>query len=163
MRTFLEKGYGWPLFVIILLVSSVVMMGLVVMAARSDGGAQVVDDYYEKAVQWDSLAQARSAAATLGWRSDLSLVRSSSGLTGTITLQDSTGVAVTGYEISVSLRRPQLAAEVASLPAHPGDDDGTYVFQTSESGQGLWDVQARLTSDSEGDVPLQFEWRREVR
>ena len=86
MRTFLEKGYGWPLFVITLLVSSVVMMGIVVMAARSDGGAQVVDDYYEQAVKWDSLAEARTAASTLGWTTSLTLGRSEATIDGIIVL-----------------------------------------------------------------------------
>lgn len=162
MSTFLEKGYGWPLFVIILLVSSVTMMGLVVMAARSDGGAQVVDDYYEQAVNWDSLAEARSAAVTLGWTSDLSLERTETGLEGIISFRDSTGASISGYTVLVSLRRPQLAAEVDEVTAELDALSGTYSFSTSHSGQGLWDIGARLTPEADGPE-LQFEWRREVR
>jgi len=163
MSSFIEKGYGWPLFVVVLLVSSVVMMGLVVMAARSDGGAQVVDDYYQQAVNFDSLAQARSNASALGWTSELAVARTETGLTGTIILADSTGAPVSGYDLEVVLRRPQLAQAVASVRATPGNQPGEFVFSSSATGQGLWDISAFLTaSDTEGDA-IQLEWRREVR
>jgi len=163
MRTFLEKGYGWPLFVITLLVSSVVMMGIVVMAARSDGGAQVVDDYYEQAVKWDSLAEARTAASTLGWTTSLTLGRSEATIDGIIVLKDSSGAAVTDYAVHVSLRRPQLAAEVANVSALPASEPGMYAFSAPHDDLGLWDIQAYLTPISGTGTPLQIDWRREVR
>lgn len=163
MRTFLEKGYGWPLFVITLLVSSVVMMGIVVMAARSDGGAQVVDDYYEQAVKWDSLAEARAATSTLGWTTNVTLSRSEASIHGSIVLKDSSGAAVTDYAVQVSLRRPQLAAEVANVPALPASEPGVFEFSAAHDDPGLWDIQAYLTPISGTGTRLQFDWRRDVR
>jgi len=163
MRSFLEKGYGWPLFVILLLVSSVAMMGLVVMAARSDGGAQVIDDYYEQAVRWDSLAEARGAATELGWQASLDLAASEDGLDGAITLTDSTGAALSGRKVTVKLRRPQLATIVAELAAIESGEDGTYTFSTDATGSGLWDVEADILPLSDTDRLVRLDWRREVR
>lgn len=163
MSTFFEKGYGWPLFVIVLLVSSVVMMGLVVMAARSDGGAQVVDNYYEQAVQWDSLASARNQAAVLGWTAELAVSRGTGGIEGSISLSDSAGLVLTDQIAVVSLSRPQLAETVATTEALESGVPGTYAFSSAANGAGLWDIEVIFTSPSQPDRLVHFDWRRELR
>jgi len=163
MKTFIEKGYGWPLFVIVLLVSSVGMMGLVVMAAKSDGGAQVVDNYYRDAVQWDSLANARNAASQLGWTAILEVSSGNQGITGVITLADSSNTALTGQQAIVRLTRPQLADVVAESPAQESEVSGAYSFSSTAAGSGLWDIQVMFTDPSNTQQRVQFNWRRELR
>lgn len=52
----------YPGMVIGILLMSVIAQMTIVYKATSDGGAQVVPDYYEKASHWDD-EQAREAAA----------------------------------------------------------------------------------------------------
>lgn len=163
MKTFLEKGYGWPLLVIGLLSSSVVVMGFVVMAARSDGGAQVIDDYYGEAVRWDSLAHARQAASRLGWSATLDMSSDLRGMEGMVSLVDSAGMALTGLHAIVQLRRPQLADVVAELAAEHSGVSGSYAFSTAASGSGLWDIQIVFTDPANPQHTAQFNWRREFR
>lgn len=163
MRSFIDKGYGWPLFVIILLVSSVAMMGIVVMAARSDGGAQVIEDYYEQAVRWDSLAEARGAAAALGWQADLVMSSNNGRLEGTVSLVDSMGMALVGLDIVIRLRRPQLAAVVAEMKAQDTAGTGYYAFATDVTGTGLWDIEAEIANSGGIGKAIQLDWRRDVR
>ena len=163
MRSFIDKGYGWPLFVVILLVSSVAMMGIVVMAARSDGGAQVIENYYEQAVRWDSLAEARGAAAALGWQADLVLSGTVEGLEGTVSLVDSTGKALLGLDVIIRLRRPQLAAIVAEIEARDTTGRGSYAFATDATGTGLWDIEAEIANSGEVGQAIRLDWRRKVR
>ncbi len=163
MKGFIDKGYGWPLLVVTLLVSSVVMMGLVVMAARSDGGAQVVDDYYQQAVQWDSLSAVRNQASKLGWHAELELSRSGTGIEGRVIVTDSTGLPVADRDAVVQLRRPQFAQAVHEAAASAGDQPGTWGFSIDVSDAGLWDVQLVLTTPSDPSDVVQFEWRRELR
>lgn len=163
MKSFIEKGYAWPLLVIALLLSSVVVMGFVVLAATSDGGAQVIDDYYNEAVQWDSLASARSAASRLGWTATLEVSSGPDGVEGVVSLIDSTGTALAGRSAVVQLRRPQLADIVAESPAREGSVSGTYVFSSTASGAGLWDIQILFTDPTKSEQNVQFNWRRELR
>ena len=158
MRSFLDKGYGWPLMVIALLLSSVLMMGLVVWAARSDGGAQVVDDYYEQAVRFDSLAAIRGAAERRGWTAALQAVRDADRLTGRLTIMDSTGAPVSIQSAEVHLSRPQYAESIAELTAAPGSAEPDLTFEADGITPGLWDIRV-LVRDEEG--PIQFEWRRQ--
>lgn len=51
----------YPGMVIAILSMSVIAHVILIVNASSDGGAQVVPDYYEKAVNWDA-EQARAAA-----------------------------------------------------------------------------------------------------
>lgn len=51
----------YPGMVIAILLMSVAAHVVLITKASSDGGAQVVPDYYEKSINWDS-EQARAAA-----------------------------------------------------------------------------------------------------
>jgi nitrogen fixation protein FixH len=159
MKRFLEKGYGWPAFVVLLLLSSVVMMGLVVMAARSDGGAQVVSDYYEQAVRWDSLASVRDAASARGWTAQLDLERSGNEFEGRITVRDSSGTALSFEGARITVSRPQYAEAQSTFDAVPMEGSPVLAFRSSLQGSGLWDIQA-LVDDAGG--PVLFSWRREL-
>lgn len=55
----------YPGIVIGILLLSVVAHIILIVEASSDGGAQVVPDYYEKSLQWDE-TQAREAAVRDG-------------------------------------------------------------------------------------------------
>lgn len=158
MKGFIEKGYGWPAFIVLLLVSSVVMMGLVVIAARSDGGAQVVSDYYEQAVQWDSVATLRDAAVVRGLSARLDMEPADGAWKGRVTIQDTTGTTVTFPSARITLSRPQYAESELETEALPMEGSPVLEFRVDLQGAGLRDIRA-VVADSEGSV--QFSWRRE--
>lgn len=158
MNRFIEKGYGWPLFIVVLLVSSVVMMGLVVMAARSDGGAQVISDYYEQAVRWDSVATLRDAASARGWNATLDVERTAGELHGRITIVDSTGTPLLFPTARVTVTRPQFAETSSDIDAASVEGSPVLIFRMPLDGSGLHDIRA-LVTDAQG--PVLFSWRRE--
>lgn len=146
---------AWPAAIVVLLLSSVGMMMAVLVAARSDGGAQVVDDYYSRAVAWDSLAALQTTSAERGWGLDLDLASDGAAL---LTVTDSTGAPVTGLDGDVSIRRPQLAdvLQVADLAAAQ-DRAGVYTFDIEAAGRGIWIFDVRL---QRGDLLHVVELRR---
>ena len=58
---------AWPLFVVLLLVIGVGSSLAIVFAARSDGGAKVIENYYEKAIAWDSTSKLTRDSKAAGW------------------------------------------------------------------------------------------------
>lgn len=159
MKSFLDKGYGWPLMVIALLVSSVLMMMGVVMAARSDGGAQVLDNYYQQAVQWDSIATVRDAAKRRGWRASLQLDKQGEQVIGFISITDSTGAPVFGNQARVRLSRPQYSGTVAEVDALWDEQASAFRFSSGPMPAGLWDIRL-VVMDQAG--PVRFDWRRQL-
>ena len=159
MKSFLEKGYGWPLMVVALLVSSVVMMMGVVMAARSDGGAQVLDNYYEQAVQWDSIATVRDAAQLRGWTASLQLDKQEERVVGFVSIADSSGVPISREAAQVRLSRPQYSETVANIDATWDDEVSAFRFSSESMRPGLWDIHF-VVMDQAG--PVRFDWRRQL-
>jgi len=134
---------AWPSVIVLPLLSSVAMMAAVLVAARSDGGAQVVDDYYNRAVAWDSLAALSNASAARGWSVDLDVDADGSA---SLSVTDSVGASVTGLAGTVRVRRPQLAEAVGEHAIQSvADQPGVYVFDVDATGRGIWifDVQLR--------------------
>lgn len=155
MNNWIKKGYAWPIGVVVLLLSSVITMGSVIVAARNDGGAQVVDDYYQKAVRWDSLNTIKAVNKAPDWTSELTL-----GLDSLLFMvKDSTGQPVLLSDVFVELDRPQFVAAAQSLPLDPRPDH-RWVTRIPRLERGLWDV--KVTSNSPRGHVL-FEYRREVR
>ena len=133
---------AWPAAIVLLLLSSVGLMTAVLVAANSDGGAQVVDDYYNRAVAWDSLAALRSTSVERGWTIGPEVDADG---TASLTVRDSTGTPVTGLAGEVSVRRPHLAdaVHVAAISADP-DLPGVYTFDVNAAGSGIWIFEVEL-------------------
>lgn len=146
MRPLLPPHIGWPLLIISLLGISIGASLITVFAARSDGGAQIVDNYYEKAVRWDSTQASQAASDALQWTTTLHLEpASSSGLRLLeLTIRDSTDAPVTGLRGTVRLFRTDQARPTATIPLSPADDaPGVYRQHVPLSNPGLWDIQVR--------------------
>jgi len=155
MNNWIKKGYAWPAGVVILLLSSVITMGSVILAARNDGGAQVIEDYYQKAVQWDSLNAVKAVNKAPDWVSVLTMSADSLRFM----LNDSLGQAVVLTDVTVELDRPQFSATSRSLILEPALSDG-WVAPIPVLERGLWDVNIQANSVR---GPLLFEYRRELR
>lgn len=133
---------AWPAVIVLLLLSSVAMMAGVLVAARSDGGAQVVDDYYNRAVAWDSLASVRGASDERGWTVGVEVAEDGSAL---LSVADSTGAPVRGLSGAVIVRRPQFADALGEYAVRAAAErPGAYQFDVDASGTGIWIFDVRL-------------------
>jgi nitrogen fixation protein FixH len=151
----------WPAAIIILLVSSVLMMIGVLIAARSDGGARVVDNYYNAAVNWDSLQSVQRRSDSLGWDVSFKTTLNSPGdeVRGFFVIRDNAGKRVPGVTGSVILQQPHrtspaLSVELNSEQSSPGE----YSISFPGNWRGLIDV---VLSASKGLDPILFESRIE--
>jgi nitrogen fixation protein FixH len=130
-----------------LLSLSVIASLLTVFAARSDGGAQVIDDYYHKAANWDSTRALQAASDALGWQVDLT-AEPAQGTARIVRLhlQNKHGEPVIGLQGTISAFRPQQAQmvdEAALIETEPG----VYQQQLTMPQPGLWDFEIDATRD----------------
>ncbi len=151
MKELLPPHIAWPLFVVTLLVMGVsVAVGTLVLA-NSDGGAQVVEDYYRKALDWDAHAAEVAATAALGWRVDLVVAPGEGDDEPVleIAFRDPDGRPVTGLSGTVRAFRPQWTAPVAVAPLAEADDaPGVYRLPLPLTRSGLWDFEITATRDT---------------
>lgn len=138
---------AWPAAIVALLLLSGVTTFAVLFASRSDGGAQVVENYYRKSVAWDSLSSSRRSSDSLGWHLSLD-VRSDalSSEVGLATFMDAEGQAVTGLSGSVTVSRPQSSV-VYGTHSLVADDStaGRYSFSFPYRERGLWDLDVAVS------------------
>lgn len=163
MKSLIPPHIGWPLLIISLLGISIGASMVTVYASRSDGGAQVIDDYYEKAVNWDASQASQAASDALGWTTTLHLEPSQpSGLRMLVlTVHDSTAAPVTNLRGTVKLFRPDQAGAVATIPLSEAPKaPGSYRQLVPLTDPGLWDVQVLAVRD--GAPVYQTTLRHEV-
>lgn len=132
---------AWPASIVALLVLGMGWSFSVVIASRYDGGAQVVDNYYEKAIAWDETAALQKQSDALGWTADITLRNGSEGQLEVV-IRDAAGQAVSGLTGTVKGFRPQRTGarmEVA-LVAAPGDAT-VYRMTLPKLEHGLWDFE----------------------
>ena len=135
----------WPAAIIGLLLLSVVTTFAIMWASQSDGGAQVVDDYYRKSVAWDSLAAVRDASELLGWSVAISLEGSDKSRQAVVTVTDSSDTPLERLSGSVTVTRPQSIASFGDFSLEEVDETkGLYRFSFPFSGRGLWDLDFRI-------------------
>lgn len=150
MRISLPPHIAWPAFVIsILLMGMVTTLYTVYLANQSP--PQVVENYYEKALNWDSEQAVVAASQALGWDLQLAIVPSRTGATERtikVTLLDAAGQPITNLEGTVRARRPDqigILAETA-LTVRP---DGSYEAHLPLAQRGLWDLEVVAQRDNE--------------
>jgi hypothetical protein len=141
--------YFWPGLVIALLISSVAWSVGLMLYAGSDGGAQVVDDYYDRAVRFDEIRATEDAAARAGWRVQLQWP-AEAGESLTLRIVDADGDPVGGLQGSVELRRPELSGALGRAELVPvAHQAGRYRVDLSPDRAGLWDVVVEASSGSQ--------------
>ncbi len=151
---------AWPLFVVCLLVLGVGIGMWVVVASLSDGGAQVVENYYQKAVEWDDRNVLVRQSDAVGWKVTLEYVAAVSadkpgGLE--IQFQDAEGQPITGLKGIVRAYRPQATKALGELtitgvPGRPG----VYTDAFPAASAGLWDFEIEVERDG-------FSFRKTIR
>ncbi|MEP0548824.1 MAG: FixH family protein [Rhodothermales bacterium] len=151
---------AWPGFVIALLLLSIFAAFQAFFAAQSDGGAQVVEAYYDSAIAFDDEQAAQAASNALGWSAGVEVGACEGGLCAVdVVVRDREGAPVEGLNGLLRVSRPQSAATVARIPLASSDAPGVYRQFVPLNADGLWDfaVTARR-----GDEQFVTEIRRDV-
>lgn len=134
---------AWPGFVIALLLLSIGSAFQAFFAANSDGGAQVVEDYYDAAVRFDDEQAARAASDALGWTTNIRIDGCEGGLCAVeLAVRDREGKPVTGLAGLLTASRPQDAAASARIPLAAkveAEAPGVYRQLVPLPTDGLWD------------------------
>lgn len=150
----------WPGAVVGLILLGMATTFGMLFASRVDGGPEVIEAYYDKAVAWDSTAAVRAASDDLGWHASVSLV-TDQGTTPRMVLsvRDADGQPVEGLTGSAILSRPQRAVPLETLNLAAGDAPGAYVSTLTVHGTGLFDIALDLSRDDDRFVrTIRAEW-----
>lgn len=148
----------YPAMIFGLLGMTLVVNIILVVAVRSDGGAQIMEDYYEKSVHWDEQAAIRQESDKLGWTLTVDLPREAPG---EVRVTNADGLPVTGLSATLRLRRPHLAEDVAQVDLTAvGGQPGVYRFEHPSAHAGLWDF---VVEGEFGGRPVAFQQRQRVR
>lgn len=128
-----------------LLSLSIIASLLTVFAARSDGGAQVIDDYYHKAANWDSTRALQAASDALGWQVTFA-TESAEGTARVVRLhvQNKYSEPVIGLQGTISAFRPQKA-QMVDQTVLVETEPGVYQQQLTMAHTGLWDFEIEAT------------------
>ena len=155
----IPEKYFWPGLVITLLLSSVVWWVGMLFVAKSGGGPQIVDDYYQKSVDWEETEALRQAAKNSGWDVELDWSVGGGERLG-LYVVDRHGEPVDGLDGSVELYRPERAGAVdtGSLESVDGQP-GRYVVDVAATRAGLWDI---IIAAKRHQKAYRFELRQEV-
>jgi len=162
MRNFSEKGLIWPLIIVLLLLGSVATMGTFIFMANSDGGAIVVEGYYDKAVRWDSLSSARIELSRRNWLPSLKIDQAP-GVdqhSGALTLFDSMGTKITGLTGNVAMNQPHLNPGTERIKLDFFPSDSTYSFEFGAVQGGLWDF-VFIVRDAQSE--MEFKLRKTLK
>lgn len=143
--------YFWPGFIITLLSIAIGASFTILYFAQSDGGPQVIPDYYEKSVSYDELYDARQASIELGWEVDVRLT----GAQGELMVRDRAGDPVSGAQGTLTFYRPSLADAVDSVElSERAGDPGLYDFEDAAKLRGYWDLKIKLERGEEAFIKM---------
>ena len=142
----ISPNYFWPGLVIGLLCLSITLSFAGLYFATSDGGAQVIPDYYERSVEYDEEYQARAESKRLGWDVDVELHESD----GELMVVDEKGEPVEQLGGTLSFYRPELAEPVDQVELHAvADRPGHYRFDDVTDRPGYWELAVQLQRDED--------------
>ncbi len=139
------RPYLWPAIIVLLLLSSVTASFGALWMAHSDGGVDVIPDYYQKAVDWDSLSAIQRKSDTLAWSSRIEIGVQD----GLLEVYDRLGNPVSGLSGTLSIKKPGVKEPARILPLHSiPDSAGSYRFPVPDLGDGMWVVSISANLDT---------------
>lgn len=133
----------YPTLVILLIVITMVGSISVLFVARADGGAQVVEDYYQRTVNWNNEMAQDAASAKLGWQISVSpLQYEAKGTRIAFAVSDAKQQPISQLEGSVVITLPQQSKPLGSFSI---DKKGTsYSVFVPHTLDGLTDLTFHL-------------------
>lgn len=143
----LPPRIGWPLFIIGLLSISISASVYTLFAAHSDGGASVVNNYYEKGKQWNARMDKKKAGKAITMDVDVVHAPENEALQAvTLTIRDAETGAPVSLSGSLKARRPDRSGVQASVPLASKDNaPGVYRQMLPLPARGLWDLEVEAT------------------
>lgn len=130
----------WPLFIVGLLAAQILLGVFFFWQATSDPSFAVEEDYYQKAVEWDSKMAQDRANTKLGWNAQVT-VGPGDPTTLAVILLDSHGEPISGVQVSIetfhNVRAGDILRAVLSETASPG----TYSADLPMTRPGIWEVR----------------------
>ena len=158
----INPNVAWPALIIGLIFISFGYTFAVVYFSNSDGGPQVIENYYAASSTWDATARELAQSEALGWNATFALPTTQGGPEGfrllRVDVQDASGNPVQDLAGMVRITRPQYAQEVASLPLQVTETPGRYEMWVPVTDAGLWDISLRTL----GETPFVARHRAEV-
>ena len=141
---------AWPLTIVGLLLLGIFWSFGVVMASFIDGGAQVVDNYYEKATRWDEQAALRQKGESLDVSIELKSVEDGPvPYFLEITIRDGYGEPVAGLAGEFKVLRPHRSEALDVQKLIPVEHaSGLYRQPLPMASAGLWDFEIEAQLDS---------------
>jgi nitrogen fixation protein FixH len=138
----MKKGWHWPVLITAALLFTVGANVVMFFASGADPNGTVVEpDYYRKAVDWDRTMARRAASDSLGWRAGAAFGASDESARAlTVTLSDSTGVAVADAQVLVTLIHNMEAAQQVQATLQPAAGGG-YAGTVAAPRSGRWEVR----------------------
>ena len=134
----------WPALVVGLLLFNITASMTILFFAKSDGGPEIIPDYYEQSVNFNDQMLAEQASAQTGWSVELALA----GEVGELTVTDRQGQALEELKGRITFYRPQRAQELGESELQPSPDSpGQYRFENLThriDEAGLWDLAIEL-------------------
>ncbi len=154
----------WPGAVVALLGLSVTMGTITMLAATRDPNSfAVVDNYYEKGLQWDEHKAQLERNTALGWQ--VSIEVGEPGLLHRrpliVTLLDRDGSPIVDALIEASTYHHAAANSVETLTLEPGEVPGQYQAMADITRQGQWQISLQVTAGGEDftdDRTLNLKW-----
>ncbi len=139
----LQAHQRWVGLVVGLLGMSVVIQGTALWLATSDPSFAVVEDYEQKARDWDKSRAIAARSAELGWTADLRAKPLHRGVQLELTLTDQQGEAIEGARVSlVAFHNARANNKLRNeLPHLSGALYGQALPLTRE---GLWEFQLEV-------------------
>ena len=142
----LPSRISWPLAIVTLLVANICIAVGTLILANTNGGVQVVPDYYAQAVAWDSLAAVQQSTTAMNWSVEVKANRQ--GKTTTVTVTDNDGLPVSGLVVSAIVSRPHLSEPTAVFALVADEIPGKYISTESEfDSAGIYDFKIAATRD----------------
>lgn len=134
----IRPEYLWPGLVVGLLLFNIGVSMTILHFASSDGGAQIVPDYYARSVDYDQELQNKRASAALDWSVEIVFEDQQAALD----VVDDNHRPVDGLEGTITFYRPHRAEAEATVDiAASPDEAGRYYFANAADQPGLWDLQ----------------------
>ena len=131
----------WPGFIFALLTMAIGASFTILYFAQSDGGPQVIPDYYERSVNFDELHRARQASRALGWSTEIELY----GSHGELTVTSGDDAPVDGAAGTLTFFRPSQAEPVATVQlVESTEHPGVYHFDDIAEFGGIWDLDIAI-------------------
>ena len=139
----LKSDMMWPALIVGMLLFNITASMTILYFATSDGGPEIIPDYYAQSVEFNQEMKARQASIDSGWAVTVEIDERQ----GTLRAYDAQDQPLTGLDGTVAFYRPQLAESLGTVDLEPlAGEPGHYRFDNIASQSGLWDLSLTLES-----------------